>query len=99
MDINIHSFIYSLGQTCRKSTGWISATAVLVFVVVVGFIVFIKREKMWRRIRRQNEPNDEREALNREIIGNGYAANHIIEGPRDLPENRFAVNRGENVDA
>lgn len=87
------------GQTCRKSTALISATAVLGFVVVVGLIVFIKREKMWRRIRRQNEPNDEREALNREIIVNGYAANHIIEGPRDLPGNRIADNRGENVDA
>ena len=97
MDINIHSFIYSLGESCRESKYFPPVTAVLsVFVVALILITF--REKIWRCIRRQNEPNDERQALNPEIIGNRYAANHIIEGPRDLPENRIAVNRGENVD-
>ena len=98
MNINIHSFIYSLGESCTKSTYFILAIAGLSFLVI-AIPLFIYRRKIWRCIRRQNDPNNEREALNPENIGNGYAANHIIEGPRDLPENRIAVNRGENVDA
>ena len=97
MDINIHSFIYSLGQSCWESKAFIPVTVVLL-VLVVAIILCTNREKIWRRIRRQNERNDERQALNPEIIGNGYAANQIIEGPRDLPEDRIAVNRGDNVD-
>ena len=97
MDINIHSFIYSLGESCGESKYFIPVITVL-SVFVVALILFINREKILRRIRRQNDPNNERQALNAEVIGNDYAANHIIEGPRDLPENRIAVNRGENVD-
>ena len=48
--------------------------------LVIAIPLFIYRRTIWRCIRRQNDPNNERQALIPENIRNDYAANHIIEG-------------------
>ena len=66
--------------------------------LVIAIPLFIYRRTIWRCIRRQNDPNNERQALLPENIRNDYAANHIIEGddlpiqPHDSSENRNAAN-------
>ena len=87
MDINIHSFIYS-GESSGEAKFHMPLIYTLAGVVVV-LILFNFRKKIWRCFRRQNEPNNERQALNQEIIRNDYAANH---------ENRIAVNGDQIVD-
>ena len=92
-----YSFLFYSGESSGEPKYSIPVITALSFLVI-AIPLFIYRRTVWQCIRRQNDPNNERQALNPENIRNDYAANHIIEGddlpiqPHDSSENRNAAN-------
>ena len=70
--------------------------------LVIAIPLFIYRRTIWRCIRRQNDPNNERQALNPGNIRNDYAANDNIDGadlriqPHSSSENRTWARNNSN---
>ena len=92
-----YSFLFYSGESSGEPKYSIPVIIALSFLVI-AIPLFIYRRTICRCIRRQNDPNNERQALIPENIRNDYAANHIIEGddlpiqPHDSSENRNAAN-------
>ena len=100
----IYTCVFSISGESPGSQKYPIPVICALSFLVIAIPLFIYRGKIWQFIRRQNDANNERQALNPGNIRNDFAADHNIDGldsqihPHSSTENHNSASNISNSD-